>query len=74
MLWLILALLIGVGLAAVVVGLVAVPAHREGRTVLTERGERVVSNVTDHTDKVSRGAHNLVDSVAKRRTKAEKTS
>jgi len=47
MVWLILALVIGVALAGTVIGLVAVPARREGREVLTERAEHVVSSVTE---------------------------
>ncbi|MBB2892450.1 hypothetical protein [Flexivirga oryzae] len=47
MLWLILALVIGVSLAGAVIGVVAVPARREGREVLTERAEQVVSSVTE---------------------------
>lgn len=47
MLWLVVALFICLVLAGVVVGLVAVPARREGRQVLTERGERMLTSVTD---------------------------
>lgn len=47
MVWLILALVIGVALAGTVIGLVAVPARREGRELLTERAEHVVSSVTE---------------------------
>lgn len=47
MVWLILALVIGVALAGTVIGLVAVPARREGRELLTERAEQVVSSVTE---------------------------
>ncbi|NNG39696.1 hypothetical protein HJ588_10480 [Flexivirga sp. ID2601S] len=60
MLWLILALVVCVALASVVVGLVAVPARREGRQVLTERGERMVNSVADRTDKVAKGAKRAV--------------
>lgn len=49
MLWLVVALFICLALAGVVVGLVAVPARREGRQVLTERGERMLANVTDRS-------------------------
>ncbi len=57
MLWLVGALFVCVLLAAVVVGLVAVPARREGRQVLTERGERIVSTVTERgRDKQTDGA------------------
>jgi hypothetical protein len=44
---LILGLLICVGVAMVVVGLVAVPARREGRDVLTPRGEQVLTRVLE---------------------------
>ncbi len=47
MVWLILALVIGVALAGTVIGLVAVPARREGRELLTERAEGMVSSVTE---------------------------
>ena len=47
MVWLILALVIGVALAGTVIGLVAVPARREGRELLTERAEEMVSSVTE---------------------------
>lgn len=58
MIWLVLAVLIALALAAVVVGLVAVPAHREGRAMLTERGEQMgrgaTSLVTGARDKLGR--------------------
>ena len=41
------ALVICLALAGVVVGLVAVPARREGRQVLTERAEQMLASVTD---------------------------
>ncbi|RNI24289.1 hypothetical protein [Flexivirga caeni] len=47
MVWLILALVIGVALAATVIGLVAVPAHREGREVLGEGAEQLVNSVAE---------------------------
>jgi hypothetical protein len=47
MVWLILALVIGVALAGTVIALVAVPARREGREMLTERAEQAVSSVTE---------------------------
>lgn len=47
MVWLILALVVGVALAGTVIGLVAVPARREGRELLTERAEGMVGSVTD---------------------------
>ena len=42
---LIIGMLICIGLALAVVGLVAVPAHRDGRDVLTPRGEEVVAAI-----------------------------
>jgi hypothetical protein len=42
---LIVGMLICIGLALAVVGLVAVPARREGRDVLTPRGEEVVAAI-----------------------------
>lgn len=47
MVWLILALVVGVALAGTVIGLVAVPARREGRELLTERAEEMVNSVTE---------------------------
>ncbi|WP_446664085.1 hypothetical protein [Flexivirga sp. B27] len=47
MVWLILALVVGVALAGTVIGLVAVPARREGRELLTERAEGMVTSVTE---------------------------
>ncbi|MDQ2849695.1 hypothetical protein V3G39_14580 [Dermatophilaceae bacterium Sec6.4] len=52
MLWLVGALLLCVVLAGAVVALVAIPARREGRELLTERGEQMLSKVTErHRDK-----------------------
>ena len=47
MLSVVIAMLFCVGLALGVVALVAVPARREGRDVLTERGEEVVGSIRD---------------------------
>ncbi len=49
---LIVAMLLCVGLAVAVVALVAIPARREGRDLLTARGERVVERVKDRTEVV----------------------
>jgi hypothetical protein len=43
-------LLICLVLSAVVMAVVAIPAHREGREILTARGERVVVKVRETTD------------------------
>ena len=60
MLWLILALVVCVTLASVVIGLVAVPARREGREVLTDRGERMISSVTACTKEIIKQANGAV--------------
>jgi hypothetical protein len=44
---LVLAMLLSVGLAVTVVGMVAIPARRGGREVLTPKGEDVVSLVRE---------------------------
>ena len=44
---LVLGLFLCLALALVVVGLVAVPARRAGREVLTERGEEVLGSIRD---------------------------
>jgi len=71
MLWLILALLVSVVLAAVIVGLVAVPARREGRAMLTERGEDLVSSVAERRERVAKTAKEKSASVARRPGKGE---
>jgi hypothetical protein len=46
---LVLGMVMSVGLAVAVVCVVAVPARRDGRDVLTAKGEDVVSTVRDKT-------------------------
>jgi hypothetical protein len=46
---LVVGMLLCLALAVVVVGLVAVPARREGRDILTPRGEEVVAKVVEAT-------------------------
>jgi len=46
---LVLAMFLSVVLAVAVVGVVAIPARREGRDLLTSKGEKVVSLVRDKT-------------------------
>ena len=46
---LIFGMLLSVVLAVAVVGLVAIPARREGRDLLTPKGEEVVSRVRERT-------------------------
>lgn len=53
---LIIGMLICIGLALAVVGLVAVPARREGRDVLTPRGEEVVAAIRAQTGGTTTGA------------------
>jgi hypothetical protein len=48
MVTLVLGMLLCVALALVVVALVAVPARRAGREVLTERGEEFLGSIRDH--------------------------
>jgi len=47
MLLLVLGMLVTFGLAVAVVGVVAVPARREGRDMLTPKGEEMVSMVRE---------------------------
>lgn len=63
MLWLILALIVCVALASAVLGLVAIPARRQGRPLLTTRGENLVSSVSQTTDKVTAKAKDATGSV-----------
>ena len=53
---LIIGMLICIGLALAVVGLVAVPARREGRDVLTPRGEEVVAAIRTQAGGSTTGA------------------
>lgn len=50
MVWLIIGMLICVGLAVAVVALVAIPARREGRELLTPQGEELVATVKEKTE------------------------
>ena len=49
---LIVAMVLCVGLAVAVVALVAIPARREGRDLLTARGERALDKVKDRAETV----------------------
>lgn len=53
-------LLICLVLSAAVMAVVAIPAHRQGREVLTARGERVVVKVRETTDNASSRASGAV--------------
>ncbi|WP_035906271.1 hypothetical protein [Knoellia subterranea] len=65
---LIIGMLICVGLALVVVALVAVPARRDGRDLLTPKGEEVVSALKDRQQaarqRLERGEPDEADSSA----------
>lgn len=65
---LIIGMLICVGLALVVVALVAVPARRDGRGILTPRGEEVVVALKERQqsarDRLDRGSGNTDGDVA----------
>jgi hypothetical protein len=56
MFFLILAMLVATVLGVAVVAVVAVPAHREGRDVLTRRGEEVVDAARDRVGTLGRRA------------------
>ena len=47
MLFVVLGMFLCVGLALAVLALVAVPARRQGRDVLSERGEQVIESIRD---------------------------
>lgn len=66
MIWLILALLLCVALAGAVVAVVAIPARREGREVLTERGEELVATVTSKTERVTSAVTETAEKVRRR--------
>ena len=53
-------LLICLVLSVVVMALVAIPARREGREILTARGERVVVKVRETTDSAASRASDAV--------------
>jgi len=56
-------MLVSVVLAVAVVGLVAIPARREGRDLLTPRGEKVVALVRDKTGEAMVAARDKVAGV-----------
>lgn len=53
-------LLICLVLSAVVMAVVAIPARRDGREILTARGERVVVKVRERTDNATGRASEAV--------------
>jgi len=63
MIVLVFGMLVSVVLAVAVVGLVAIPARREGRDLLTPRGEEVVALVRDRTGEAMVAARDKVADV-----------
>ncbi len=61
---LVVGMLVCVAIALVVVGLVAVPARREGREVLTSRGEDLVAVVRDRTTAAVETARDKISSAS----------
>ena len=56
MLFVVLGLFVCVGLALAVLALVAVPARRQGRDVLTERGEQVIESIRERQLRADAGS------------------
>ena len=56
-------MLVSVVLAVAVVGLVAIPARREGRDLLTPKGEEVIALVRDKTGEAMVAARDKVADV-----------
>ena len=54
MIWIVLTMTLATLLAAVVIGIVALPALRDGRDLLTERGERVFHMASEAPAQVAR--------------------
>jgi len=63
MIVLVFGMLVSVVLAVAVVGLVAIPARREGRDLLTPKGEEVVALVRDKTGEAMVAARDKVADV-----------
>jgi hypothetical protein len=63
MIVLVFGMLVSVALAVAVVGLVAIPARREGRDLLTPKGEEVVALVRDKTGEAMVAARDKVADV-----------
>lgn len=57
-------------LSVAVMGLVAIPARREGREILTARGERVVVKVRESADGAATRTSGLVSSASSSKRKA----
>ena len=63
MMVLVLGMLVSVVLAVAVVGLVAIPARREGRDLFTPKGEEVIALVRDKTGEAMVAARDKVADV-----------
>lgn len=57
-------------LSIAVMGLVAIPARREGREILTARGERVVVKVRESADGAATRTSGLISSATPNKRKA----
>ena len=55
MAFLVIAMLVATGLGVAIVGVVAVPAHRDGRDVLTAKGEGVARSARERARALGRG-------------------
>lgn len=55
MAFLVIAMLVATGLGVAIVGVVAVPAHRDGREVLTAKGEGVARSAGERARALGRG-------------------
>jgi len=64
---LVVGMLLSLLLAVAVVGLVAIPARREGRDVLTPKGEEVLSRVRERTGSAMDAARDKVADVTSSR-------
>lgn len=63
-------LLVCLVLSVLVMGLVAIPARRQGQHVLTERGERVVVRVRERADSAASRTTSAVTSATSSRRSA----
>lgn len=66
----IVALLISLAIAIAVMAVVAIPARRQGREILTAKGERVVVKVRATTDSATSKASGAVASASGKRSDA----
>lgn len=69
MFWLVLGMMLAVALAGFVVGIVALPARRAGRPILTPRGERLLKLGDDYA---TRGGDRAGAAAERARTMGER--